>query len=408
MFTTLVSTPPSGIPGVGSPSPGSPLADLTLVLTESEHSALRAVGDALRERWPLIVEDFYRFLVEDPASKFLVKAHGGPERLHGLQVEYFQALTAGEYGSAFVQKRIRVGDIHAAVGVKPETYQSAYAWYLDRLLLELSLARAMTPEAYAAGVRALSKVVLFDVRVVLVAYHNRDRRALLRLKESAEALADSVPDAVLTTDSAGRIVDLNQSSERILAADRCELVGMPVAEFLHEFHRGLFIDGPGRLGSPAPPAPGPSFVTALRADGSAFPAEFTFRYASADGNDGVVVLRDLSDCSYAAPALRGAAANFQALVANSPDIVLVHRGDRILYANTSAARRLEAASPVLLHGRRLSDFFDRLHRCDTGPLSAHDVTFVLTLTREMPHWDGIQYEMIFDAAPATALVLRPG
>ncbi len=71
-----------------------------------------------------------------------------------------------------------------------------------------------------------------------------------------------------------------------------------------------------------------------------------------------------------AEAEKARADSYFSLVANSPDGVLVHDGDRILYANQAAAGLTGATNPEELVGRTIYQFFHSSSETATGHLEA--------------------------------------
>ena len=100
-------------------------------------------------------------------------------------------------------------------------------------------------------------------------------------RKAAEALAGSVVwaslDAIIVMDHRGLIVEFNPAAEATFGQRRDELVGRPVAELMPERYRGAHRAGLARfMASGEARVLGRRLeVTALRADGTEFPAELT-------------------------------------------------------------------------------------------------------------------------------------
>src|SRR5262249_51529615 len=82
--------------------------------------ALRAAGRLTAARMEEISEDFYAHLLRFPELADLL--HGEPGRLERLKTTlraYFASLMEGRFDDAYFESRLRVGDAHQRVGLRP-------------------------------------------------------------------------------------------------------------------------------------------------------------------------------------------------------------------------------------------------------------------------------------------------
>ncbi len=98
-------------------------------------------------------------------------------RLKEKQAHYFATLFTGPRDWDYVLQRLRIGIVHERVGLAPEWYLGAYAFYLERLIPAIF---AEMPDVSIAlrAARALIKVVFFDLTLALDAYFHAHARAL--------------------------------------------------------------------------------------------------------------------------------------------------------------------------------------------------------------------------------------
>lgn len=126
--------------------------------------------------------------------------------------------------------------------------------------------------------------------------------ALLQKQDGAEAsfraVLESAPDAMIITDSRGRILLLNAQTERVFGYPQEELVNQPVEillpkelRSLHERHRTDY------LGSPRTHPMGSGLqLFAVRRNGSRFPVEVSLSPIEIDGETLVIsAVRDITD-----------------------------------------------------------------------------------------------------------------
>jgi PAS domain S-box-containing protein len=206
------------------------------------------------------------------------------------------------------------------------------------------------------------------------------------------AIVEAALDAIVSMDHRGLITEFNQAAERAFGYSRAQAIGRPLAELiippaLRQRHR----EGLRRyLATGNGPAIGQRLeVSALRADGTEFPAEVSIcRIPSSDPPTFTGFIRDLSESKRATEALRvaeelrrryeveaaarterelGEARTREAeqlrqrlasMLEASPDLVgFADAGSRrILYLNKAGRRMLGVAEDEDLTGRLITEF----------------------------------------------------
>jgi PAS domain S-box-containing protein len=152
-----------------------------------------------------------------------------------------------------------------------------------------------------------------------------------------EGLLRYSPDAVIVTDSRGRILQTNDQTERLFGYTQEELCGQPVEVLIperfrnaHPDHRDKFIADP----QTRPMGVGLELY-GLRKNGSEFPVDVML--SSVRTPEGIVVLsviRDLSARKSTEDALRRSEAQLRAIFEHSPDAIIgVDPRGRIIEAN---------------------------------------------------------------------------
>jgi PAS domain S-box-containing protein len=128
-----------------------------------------------------------------------------------------------------------------------------------------------------------------------------EREEMLRQARAAEArfraLLVAAPDAVITVDGAGRIVVINEQTERLFGYTRAELLGQPVEVLLPErFHEQHRADRADYAAAPRRRPMGMGLdLQARRADGSEFSVEISLSPLQIDQELMVIaIVRDVS------------------------------------------------------------------------------------------------------------------
>ena len=99
-------------------------------------------------------------------------------RFGALPGQYLQAITAGDWGAAYQQERIRLGVVHQHIGLEPHWYIGTYPQYLRVLFDAIREEFDDDPSAEADAMAACLKVVALDVSLALEAYFHADHKAL--------------------------------------------------------------------------------------------------------------------------------------------------------------------------------------------------------------------------------------
>lgn len=154
-----------------------------LEFTESDISLLREIHEYISGMHfdDIFTALFYHHLRAFPELREFIPDDATLNRLKALQSQYFERLTAGEYGDNYILDRLRVGYSHQKIGLEPRWYTGAYRKYLSFLLSILYEMSGSDGEKFLAYYDALLKVVFFDMELALDTYFHSDRQELTRM-----------------------------------------------------------------------------------------------------------------------------------------------------------------------------------------------------------------------------------
>lgn len=138
-----------------------------------------------------VVEGFYhQFLRFDETRAFFPDATT-LNRVKALQRAYFLQLTQGDYGEAYLENRLHIGQVHQQIGLEPRWYMGAYSIYMQLALPRVL--QAYSPDL-AKGQRmamALLKIITLDTELAITTYIAAGEEVISR--QSREILEISTP-----------------------------------------------------------------------------------------------------------------------------------------------------------------------------------------------------------------------
>lgn len=166
-------------------------------LGAADEARLAGLAEVCGPRLDQVVADFYAHLLRFPALEEMLRSEAGRvAKLQGLQREYFHQLTEGRLDAAYVESRLRVGNAHQRIGLRPEWYIGAFSLML-RLHLRAILeehgdrgAEALLPE-----IESLIKVVFLDMSLAIDTYIAGgfvERETAARLQRATEMAEEAL------------------------------------------------------------------------------------------------------------------------------------------------------------------------------------------------------------------------
>ncbi len=196
----------------------------------SDAERLGAQHDQLHGARMRFIDAFHAHLLEFESTRNLIKDSAVKKRLRDRQGEYFESLTQGVYDWDYVTNRLRVGLVHQRVGLDPQWYLGAYCKYLTELLPCVWENADEDVASRTDTVRAILKIVFFDMGLALETYFHADRQSILALKDYAESVICSVPAGLLVLSADLEVLSANRFMDRLLEVGHSALTGRRLTE----------------------------------------------------------------------------------------------------------------------------------------------------------------------------------
>ena len=137
-------------------------------------ASLDGVGRALKRRLAHALDGFYRKLARIPELSAQFSSPQHMEKAKALQAEHWTAVFRDGVDERFHSRAVRIGSVHARIGLEPKWYVGAYSLILEELAYAI-LAPGWTRllpwrRARAEQMVALIKVSLLDIDLALSGY----------------------------------------------------------------------------------------------------------------------------------------------------------------------------------------------------------------------------------------------
>lgn len=141
-------------------------------LGPEDRRLIQEVGRALTPHLSQIVDDFYAHIGRFPGMLDIVREAGSSiERLKKTNPIYFEELFRGEFGENYRESRVRIGRIHAEIGITPYWYFGAMSSYLHTMLPLLFRKYRWSPAGKGGrAISAFQKALNFDQELVIESY----------------------------------------------------------------------------------------------------------------------------------------------------------------------------------------------------------------------------------------------
>ncbi|GIZ50398.1 EAL domain-containing protein [Noviherbaspirillum aridicola] len=204
-----------------------------LEFSEQDIALLRDLRSLLGEQKDGFSTAFYEHLFNFPELQTLLPDPTTIGRLRQSQAAYFDRLTAGDYGPAYVHDRLRVGVVHQKIGLGPKWYIGAYRKYLSEIMRRLWPLLSARPDRFLDTCDAVLKIVCLDMVLALDTYFAADQQLVLQQRDYLEQIIAGMPAGLVVVDSAGLIRSVNATMLAVLELDDdAHVRGRPIGELV--------------------------------------------------------------------------------------------------------------------------------------------------------------------------------
>jgi signal transduction histidine kinase len=200
-----------------------------LGLTAADRQLLGELKPLLARHADRFVTAFYRHLLSFDETRRLLSDPAVTERLLRKQRQYLLSLAAPSLDETYLEERIRIGAVHARIGLGPRYYLGAYALYFSLLAPVIASECQGDGERIQQTLSALLKVLLLDAELAMDSYIERHDEGLTHLNRELAEVSRSLSREVEVQGQ-----ELRQSQKRARAAEDLASMATLVAGLAHE------------------------------------------------------------------------------------------------------------------------------------------------------------------------------
>ncbi|MET3196303.1 globin-coupled sensor protein [Bacillus sp. OAE603] len=143
-------------------------------LNEEELKILKSLQPIVSENIESLVSAFYDAVLKVEHLKNIIESHSSVERLRKTLTSHIHLLFHGEINDEYVNKRLKVAQIHFRIGLQPKWYLAAFQNILEELMLVISKISNTTSEEQRKLISVASKILNFEQQLVLDLYEKEN------------------------------------------------------------------------------------------------------------------------------------------------------------------------------------------------------------------------------------------
>jgi signal transduction histidine kinase len=154
-----------------------------LELDESSRASLQDILRLIQPHSTQLIERFYEHLFQFTQTSRFLNDPTLVTRLKTAQLEHLESMLTADWNDAYLARRLRVGDVHAQLGIDPHSFLGAYKLYLRDVFQLLAEQDGLQDKPFLPRVVNLIGAVLLDIGLTVEAYFSRGAASLRKALE---------------------------------------------------------------------------------------------------------------------------------------------------------------------------------------------------------------------------------
>lgn len=162
-------------------------------LDQNDIDILKSLRPLAEQAVDPMIDEIYEIFIRFDETHSLLRKAGTLDRLKNSQREYFLELFSGDYGDAYFESRLRVGQVHHHVGLTPQWYLTAYCHY--QRIFRPYIFNNLEPAAAMKAFDSVHRIITLDKSLAINTYVATGAQAKEELisQQHAEIIEISTP-----------------------------------------------------------------------------------------------------------------------------------------------------------------------------------------------------------------------
>lgn len=161
-------------------------------LNDADIERVTALRPEIERHADEIVSDFYAHIDRQPRLLEIIEGAGSSiERLKRAQRQYLLEVFGGDYGMAYIERRLAIGVMHNRIGLTPHWYLGSYSIY-RHLLTPIVVAQHEDAATAMAVMNSVDKILSLDAQLAIETYNFAQLEDIREVSMSRDSLAASI------------------------------------------------------------------------------------------------------------------------------------------------------------------------------------------------------------------------
>ncbi|OAO89122.1 hypothetical protein AXX17_ATUG04230 [Arabidopsis thaliana] len=185
-------------------------------LSLEDMRVVHTIQPLIMEHIDEIIDAFYATIVEVTVLRQIIIEHSTIERLRGTLKEHIIELFSGRIDSEYVQKRLRIAEVHQHIGLEPKWYIGSFQ-NLQNTFVTIIHRHAHDSQKSLNDVKAVTKLLNFEQQLVIEAYDKKNSEQIERYnKQIREEVKYKI--GLVSLELAALTEQTSASTEHLLAS----------------------------------------------------------------------------------------------------------------------------------------------------------------------------------------------
>nr|WP_071396115.1 protoglobin domain-containing protein [Bacillus tuaregi] len=163
-------------------------------LTIEDLDIIHALQPFIKEKLDMIANQYYRDLELEPSLVKVIKDNSSIDRLKGTLKQHLLEMFTGIIDESFIDKRIRIAQMHVKIGLPTKWYMAAFQNLL-LAIISIIIDKLNQSNDRLVAIQAVTKILNLEQQLVLEAYEAEVNRMNIEAEEEKKSIREAVANA---------------------------------------------------------------------------------------------------------------------------------------------------------------------------------------------------------------------